>query len=68
MENQIATLQRLKTLYGRREQGREHVERDLLPAKYQEALRVMNRFATYDEIKDFYMPKSTKAWMKVYLE
>jgi len=28
----------------------------------------MNRFADYDEIKDFLMPASTKKWMKIYLE
>lgn len=65
---QIANLQRLKTMYGRREQLQDHEQRDGLPAKYHEALRIMNRFAEYDEIKSFLMPESTKQWMKIYLE
>lgn len=65
---QIANLQRLKTLYGRREQLQDHEERAGLPEKYHEALRIMNRFSEYDDIKSFIMPASTKQWMKIYLE
>jgi len=65
---QIANLQRLKTLYGRREQLQDHEQRAGLPTKYHEALRIMNRFAEYDEIKSFIMPASTKQWMKIYIE
>lgn len=65
---QIANLQRLKTMYGRREQLQDHEQRASLPVKYHEALRIMNRFGEYDDIKSFMMPESTKQWMKVYLE
>ncbi len=65
---QIANLQRLKTLYGRREQLQEHEQVAGLPSKYHEALRIMNRFTEYDDIKSFIMPETTKKWMKVYLE
>lgn len=65
---QIANLQRLKTMYGRREQLQDHEQRDGLPTKYHEALRIMNRFAEYNEIKSFMMPESTKQSMKIYLE
>lgn len=68
MRAQIAHLQRLKTLYGRRAQLQEHDDKAGLPQRYQEAKRVMSRFADYDEIKDFLMPANTKKWMKIYLE
>lgn len=55
-------------MYGRGEQLQDHEERAGLPAKYHEALRIMNRFGEYDDIKSFMMPESTKQWMKIYLE
>lgn len=68
VRTQIAQLQRLKSLYGRRAQMQEHDERSSLGSRYDEAFRIMNRFEDYDQIKDFLMPSSTKQWMKIYLE
>ena len=68
VRTQIAQLQRLKSLYGRRAQMQEHDERSSLGARYDEAFRVMNRFEDFDQIKDFLMPSNTKKWMKIYLE
>ena len=65
---QIANLQRLKTMYGRREQLQDHEQAAGLPTKYHEAMRIMNRFAEYDDIKSFMMPESTKQSMKLYIE
>ncbi len=65
---QIAHLQRLKTLYSRREQMRDHETRGTLPSQYHEALRIMNRFTEYDDFKSFLIPSYTKQWMKRYVE
>lgn len=65
---QIANLQRLKTMYGRREQLQDHEQAAGLPTKYHEAMRIMNSFAEYDDIKSFMMPESTKQVMKLYIE
>lgn len=65
---QIAQLQILRDRYGKYGQHREHMEKDGLPAKYHEALRIMNHFSDYDSIKDYRMPQNTKEYMRVYLE
>jgi hypothetical protein len=52
VQAQIVELQRLKTLYGRRENMRSHIDDSSnLEPKYREAYRVMSRFTEYDDIK-----------------
>ncbi len=68
VRSQITNLMILRDRYGKQGQHKEHMEKDGLPSKYHEALRVMNRFSDYDSIRDYRMPKQTKEWMRIYLE